>query len=86
MHVLDPDLWFIFNLHRELFYSAHTHKNQAGVYLLKESNLLGKAISCSSRQIPYLLRSLAVRYAARTGQNGHEHSVSARLDAVFIEL
>jgi hypothetical protein len=27
-----------------------------------------------------------VRYAARTGQNGHEHSVSARLDAVFIEL
>ncbi len=28
----------------------------------------------------------SVRYAARTGQNGHEHSVSARLDAVFIEL
>ena len=31
-------------------------------------------------------RSIIVRYAARTGQNGHEHSVSARLDAVFIEL
>ncbi len=29
---------------------------------------------------------VVVRYAARTGQNGHEHSVSARLDAVFIEL
>jgi hypothetical protein len=28
----------------------------------------------------------SVRYAARTGQNGHEHSVSARLDAVFTEL
>ncbi len=27
-----------------------------------------------------------VRYAARTDRNGHKHSVSARLDAVFIEL
>ncbi len=29
---------------------------------------------------------VSVRYAARTDRNGHKHSDSARLDAVFIEL
>jgi hypothetical protein len=32
------------------------------------------------------LNTVSVRYAARTDRNGHKHSVSARLDAVFIEL
>jgi hypothetical protein len=32
------------------------------------------------------LKDYGVRYAARTDRNGHKHSVSARLDAVFTEL
>jgi hypothetical protein len=46
-----------------------------------------KKIKCKmEEQTRYFLICLLVRYAARTGQNGHEHSVLARLDAVFIEL
>jgi hypothetical protein len=46
MHVSDPDTWFIFNQHRELFFILDTHKNQAGAYLMfaKSSNLLGKTV------------------------------------------
>ncbi len=33
-----------------------------------------------------LVKIPRVRYAARRSKNGHEHSDSARLDAVFIEL
>ncbi len=48
-----------------------------------------KSLVMSVPSLPRKLQScvdVSVRYAARTGQNGHEHSVSARLYAVFIEL
>jgi hypothetical protein len=33
-NVLDPDTWFIFNLHREPFFIFDTHIFKAGAYLL----------------------------------------------------
>ncbi len=51
---------FFFNLSKNPFYSVYTHKKIKWVrILLKESNLLGEAISCSWQQIPHPLRSLA---------------------------
>ncbi len=56
----------------------------SGEKFLTNVNCTGECLSCCFRVFDQC--QLHVRYAARTGQNGHEHSVSARLDAVFIEL
>jgi hypothetical protein len=53
-------MWFIFNLHRELFfYLVHTYKKQVGAHLLKENILLGKVIPFSWWRIRHPLSSLA---------------------------
>ncbi len=55
------------------------------VMAMNRSLVVGQPASFAT-EAHELASEAGVRYAARTGQNGHEHSVSARLDAVFIEL
>jgi hypothetical protein len=63
MHVSDPDAWFIFNLHRELFLFEHTYVfEREHVCILikgKETHLLGKEVLLSWQQIFHPFRSLA---------------------------
>jgi hypothetical protein len=52
---LDPDVWFIFNLHRELFILSCTDvKNKAGAYLLKENILLERRPLAHGGEVPIL--------------------------------
>ncbi len=52
---LDPDVWFIFNLHRELFFLSCTDvKNKAGAYLLKENILLERRPLAHGGEVPIL--------------------------------
>ncbi len=57
-----------------------------GGFCFKETVMTGDPLGDTGELRKVLLGPRCVRYAARTGQNGHEHSVSARLDAVFTEL